>query len=111
MRVLILVCLLAGLVGCSSMMIGGGSGSASSSTSSGSSSSNSDSSITAAVRGNLTADATVGSYGINVRTTGGRVTLSGDVDSYAAYEQAERLAIRTAGVKSIDNQIKVEISD
>ncbi len=107
MRILILSVLLTGLAGCSAMMVGGGSSGAA--TASGSSSM-SDASITAAVKNNLAADAAVASFNLGVRTNSGKVVLSGTVDSYVAYDQAERLTIRTTGVKSIDNQIQVEIT-
>ena len=111
MRILILSVLLTGLAGCSAMMVGGGSSGAATASGSSSTSSNiSDASITAAVKNNLAADAAVASFNLGVRTNSGKVVLSGTVDSYVAYDQAERLTIRTTGVKSIDNQIQVEIT-
>jgi osmotically-inducible protein OsmY len=109
MRILLLSLLVVGLAACSAMMVSGGGGSASTSASSSTSSSQSDATITAAVKNNLAADAAVNSFNLGVRTSSGKVFLSGTVDSYTAYDHAERLAIRTAGVKSIDNQIQVEI--
>ena len=107
MRILILLLLVVSLSGCSAMMVGGGSGA--STTGGGASPSAPDSSITAAVRKNLAADAALNSFGLDVRTKNGKVTLSGEVSSYMAYDQAERVTIRTDGVKSIENRIKVEI--
>ena len=105
MRFFVLLLAIVTLAGCSAMMTsGGGSSSAAAS----STSSASDASITAAVRSNLAADSVVGSFQIGIQTVNGRVTLSGRVDSYTAYNQAERLTMSTNGVKSIDNQIQVE---
>jgi hyperosmotically inducible protein len=105
MRYFVLLLAIITLAGCSAMMTsGGGSGSAAAS----STSSASDASVTSAVRSNLAADSVVGSFQLVVRTANGRVTLSGRVDSYTAYNQAERLTMSTNGVKSIDNQIQVE---
>jgi osmotically-inducible protein OsmY len=105
MRFFVLLLAIITLAGCSAMMASGGSsGSAAAS----STSSASDASITAAVRSNLAADSVVGSLQLGVRTVNGQVTLSGRVDSYTAYNQAERLTMSTNGVKSIDNQIQIE---
>lgn len=93
--------------GCSAMLLGGGSGGPA--TSSGSASSGiSDATITAAVKSDLAADAAVNSFMIGVRSRNGKVVLTGTVDSYVAFEQAERITIRTAGVKAIENRITVE---
>lgn len=93
--------------GCSAMMLGGGSGAAPPNSGS-KMRATSDSATTAAVKTNLAADAAVNSFMIGVRTNGGKVTLTGTVDSYVAYEQAERIAIRTDGVQSIENRIQVK---
>ena len=105
MRFFVLLLAIITLAGCSAMMTsGGGSGA----TAASSTSSASDASVTTAVRNNLAADSAVGPFQLGVRTVNGRVTLSGGVDSYTAYNQAERLTMSTNGVKSIDNQIQVE---
>ena len=105
MRILILILMLASVAGCSAMMASGGSGSAATTSTA---SSASDASVAAAVRQNLAADSAVSSFELGVQINNGKATLSGTVDSYSAYEQAERIALRTSGVKAIDNQIKVE---
>ena len=102
-----LILLVITVSGCSAMMVGGGNGASTASRTAASSAS--DSSITAAVRSNLAADAAVSSFGLGVRTDNGKVILSGTVNSYTAYDQAERVTIRTDGVKSIENHIQVEI--
>lgn len=86
------------------MMVGGGGGSSASGTAS---SGVSDAAITQRVRNNLAADPAVSSFTLGVRTDSGKVTLTGTVSSYMAYDQAERVTMRTDGVKSIDNGIKV----
>lgn len=68
----------------------------------------SDSAITARVRSRYAEDSLVSMFDIDVRTSGAKVTLSGTVASYAAREEAEKLAISTDGVKAVDNQINVE---
>lgn len=108
MRTVGLMVLILAVSGCSAMMVGGGHG-ASTAGGAVASSSASDSSITAAVRSQLAADSAVNSFGLGVRTNSGKVTLSGTVNSYMAYDQAERVTIRTDGVKSVENQIRVEI--
>lgn len=48
---------------------------------------------------------------INVSTTQGAVTLKGNADSAQAKELAEHLARNTAGVKQVNNHIKVSASE
>ena len=108
MRLLLILLTTLVVSGCSAMMVGGGTGGTSASSGS-SSSGAADSAVTAAVKSNLAADAAVSSFMIGVRTIGGKVTLTGTVDSYVAYEQAERVAIRSDGVQAIENRIQVKI--
>ena len=117
MRIYLLFLLIIGLPGCSSMMAGGGTtgGSATvgvagvgTKTLGTPSASADDSAITTAVERRLAADRDVSAHGIKVRTRNGRVTLSGSVGARGAYDQAERLAIQTAGVKSVANRIMVQ---
>ena len=107
----ILVLLLVGIIlsGCSSLMMSGASsGSPVDENGSSQSQQAADSAITARVRNRYAADSLVSMFDIDVRTSGAKVTLSGTVASYAAREQAEKLAISTDGVKAVDNQINVE---
>ena len=106
MRAPILLAIIITLSGCSALMVSGGVNAPSPSRAS--SPGASDSSITAAVEENFAADASVNSFMLGVRSNSGKVTLTGTVDSYVAYEQAERIATRTPGVKAIENRIKVE---
>jgi osmotically-inducible protein OsmY len=48
--------------------------------------------------------------GIEVETTGDKVTLRGYVRNYGEREEAERVAWAARGVCSVDNQLKVEWS-
>ena len=106
----ILVSAALALGGCSSMMLTGGS-SAGAGTAAGTGDRRTmersdDAAISARVRARLDADSTVS--GVSVRTASGRVTLSGSVGSYAARNQAYRLARQTEGVLAVINQISVE---
>ena len=56
----------------------------------------------------IAADPKLANLGIAVSASGGMVTLSGSVPTYAARETAEKIAIATDGVKAVDNQITVE---
>lgn len=107
MRILNSILMVFVISGCSAMMVGGNSGGTSANSGS-TMRATSDSATTAAVKNNLAADGAVNSFIIGVRTNGGKVTLTGTVDSYVAYEQAERIAIRTDGVQSIENRIQVK---
>ena len=107
MRIVVLLSVISITSACSALMVSGG---ASGSTRSGASAAEmSDSAVTVAVRNNIVADASISSFIIGVRTNAGKVTLTGTVDSYVAFDQAERIAIRTAGVKAIENRIVVEV--
>jgi osmotically-inducible protein OsmY len=47
---------------------------------------------------------------IHVKTSGNKVTLSGEVCNYAERDEAERVAWAAPGVYSVDNQLTVEWS-
>ena len=66
-----------------------------------------DASITAAVKSKLLADPDVAGLKVDVDTSGGVVTLRGNVASAAEKARALELAKRTDGVKSVRDQIKV----
>jgi hyperosmotically inducible periplasmic protein len=66
-----------------------------------------DPAITAAVKAKLLGDPLVAGLKIDVDTQSGVVTLSGTVKSAAEKEEAVRLARDTAGVKSVNDMIKV----
>jgi osmotically-inducible protein OsmY len=67
--------------------------------------SQSDPGITTAVKTKLAADGTVKAYEINVDTTNRVVTLTGNVDSAAAKEQAVIIARQTSGVTEVIDHI------
>jgi osmotically-inducible protein OsmY len=66
-----------------------------------------DATITARVKYALLANDSTEGLSIDVDTHRGAVTLSGDVDSRQIAEVAERLAETEEGVRSVDNNLKV----
>jgi|SRR5687768_16501295 osmotically-inducible protein OsmY len=69
--------------------------------------SQSDPGVTTAVKAKLTADDTVKAYQIDVDTKDRVVTLSGNVETAAAKEQAVKIARQTDGVRDVVDQIAV----
>jgi hyperosmotically inducible protein len=63
-----------------------------------------DAGITTAVKSKLVADDTVKAYEIDVDTTNRVVTLSGEVQTSVAKEQALKLARETDGVREVDDK-------
>jgi hyperosmotically inducible protein len=66
-----------------------------------------DAGITTNVKTKLAADDTVKAYQVDVDTRNGVVTLSGNVESAAAKEQAIQIARQTDGVRDVIDQIRV----
>lgn len=66
-----------------------------------------DASVTAKVKAKLLADPEVAGVHIDVDTIDGQVTLNGKVASEDQRAEAEKLATRTEGVKSVRNLIQV----
>ena len=66
-----------------------------------------DAGITTAVKSKLAADTTVKAYEIDVDTRDHVVTLTGEVETAAAKDQALRLARETDGVRDVVDQLKV----
>jgi hyperosmotically inducible protein len=66
-----------------------------------------DAGITTNVKTKLAADDTVKAYEVDVDTRNGVVTLSGEVESAAAKEQAIQIARQTDGVRDVIDQIHV----
>lgn len=110
MRILVLLLMIIALSGCTALVVGGGTSGGYQGTGDARSSSvvTSDSAITAAIKNKLATDAAVGSFMVGVRTSAGKVTLTGTVGNYAAREQAERITIGTDGVKAVENRINVQ---
>jgi|HubBroStandDraft_3_1064219.scaffolds.fasta_scaffold01722_4 hyperosmotically inducible protein len=67
----------------------------------------SDTAVTARVKARLIAAPDLGGVHIDVNTVDGRVTLTGRVATPDRRADAEKIAARTAGVKSVDNQLTV----
>jgi hyperosmotically inducible protein len=66
-----------------------------------------DAGITTNVKTKLAADDTVKAYQVDVDTRNGVVTLSGDVETTAAKEQAIQIARGTDGVRDVIDQLRV----
>ena len=66
-----------------------------------------DTTITAEVKSALKSDAQVGSSEIHVRTSGGVVTLKGNVASPDMAARAAQIAQQKEGVKSVNNRLMV----
>jgi osmotically-inducible protein OsmY len=67
----------------------------------------SDTAVTTRVKARLIAAPDLGGVHIDVNTVDGRVTLTGKVATADRRADAEKIAARTAGVKSVDNQLTV----
>jgi hyperosmotically inducible periplasmic protein len=66
-----------------------------------------DSALTARVKGKFAEDKAVSAMAISVETFNGVVQLSGAAKSHEERSQAEALASKTSGVKSVRNAIMV----
>jgi len=66
-----------------------------------------DAGITTNVKTKLAADDTVKAYKVDVDTRNGVVTLSGNIESAAAKEQAIQIARQTDGVRDVIDQLQV----
>ena len=66
-----------------------------------------DASISAAIRSKLQWNKDVDAVGTEVTTKSGRVTLTGNADTQAAKDIANRLAMNTRGVTSVTNNLKI----
>ena len=67
-----------------------------------------DSGVTTRVKAKFAQDDLVKAHEINVDTRQGVVTLTGDVDTMAARQQAVRLARDTEGVTNVVDELRVE---
>ena len=68
-----------------------------------------DAGITGLIKTKLAADGRVRAFEINVDTTNGVVTLTGNVDSQEARDQAMKLARETSGVRDVRDMISVRV--
>ncbi len=111
MRVLVTICALMLLSGCTALMVGGAAAggyqlgkderSASQVTR--------DGATTASIKSRLIADSEVSAFNVNVDTYANRVTLRGTVGSYEARVRAGEIASSVDAVQTVDNQLKVVI--
>lgn len=109
MRVLVFLVFVVTSSGCSGLMLGGGSATGSTAQESRTTSAQTaDMATSKRVREKFAADAELSKHKINVSTTAGMVRLSGSVSGYAVRENAEKMAMASAGVKAVDNQITVK---
>lgn len=67
-----------------------------------------DSAITTKVKSAMIADKEVSAYPINVKTVKGVVHLTGSADTRQEANKAATIARGVAGVKSVDNDIRVK---
>lgn len=67
----------------------------------------SDGAITSGIKTRMIADRYVQAFDIKVSTYEGTVTLSGEVDTYIAKQQAETIARRSKGVVNVINSLSV----
>ncbi|MCH7822225.1 MAG: BON domain-containing protein [Proteobacteria bacterium] len=110
MRFLMALVLVFGLSGCTALMVGGGASGGGYQVDRDERSKShiaADAALSTSIMSQYAAHTSLSTFNIGVRTTMSAVTLSGTVDSYAAREIAEQLAIDTNGVKAVNNQISV----
>ena len=110
MRLLALLMAILALSGCSALMLGG-SGAARYPAGGDDRPPevvSSDSAISTRIRSKYAADPLLSQFNLGVRTYEGKVTLSGTVGTQQARNAAGSIATDTSGVKSVDNQIKVQ---
>lgn len=67
-----------------------------------------DASITADIKSSLLLNSDVSGLNIDVDTVGGKVTLSGEVDSTSEAKLAEHIAKTTDDVKHVSNKLRVQ---
>ena len=66
-----------------------------------------DAAITTKVKSAFATDKDVSATAVHVKTTNGRVQLTGQVKSYDEKRKAEDVARRVAGVQSVENDLEV----
>jgi osmotically-inducible protein OsmY len=113
MRALVFLLFVITLTGCSGLMMSGGSsaGGSSGGRSEAQMQASKDESLTEQIRRLYARDAVLREAQVNVYTRSGVVRISGSVPTYEAREKAEKLAISTDGVTSVENRITVEFSN
>ncbi len=108
MRMLFVMFASLSLWGCAGMLLGGGATSERAPTSrQGTSQSGTDTAISGALRQQYSADDEISEFGIGIRSSSGRVTLTGTVGSYAVRDRVVDIARNTIGVVSVDSRVVV----
>jgi osmotically-inducible protein OsmY len=106
-RLTVLMAILA-LPACTAMLLGNHSSRETApTTSTMTSKSSADSSISASIRRQYEKNAGISQYSIGIRTSAGRVTLSGIVGSYDVRDDVVDIARNTHGVVSVDSRVTV----
>ncbi len=70
-----------------------------------------DTAITTKIKGALDTDPITKSYTIHVDTNDGIVSLTGDVPNASVMKEAEKIAVNTEHVKSVQNNLKIDASN
>jgi osmotically-inducible protein OsmY len=98
------------LAGCTGLLLGGSNsgGSSVGGDTRSAAQAASDNALATRVRSRLARDPAIGGYALSVQADGGRVTLSGTVNSYGDRDRVVRLAREVDEVRSIDNRIRVD---
>ncbi len=113
MRGLVLLLFVITLSGCSAMMVGAATPASRTAEQDRATrmAAAADAATTDRVKRAFAADAELSQQMIYVSTKAGMVRLSGSVSSYAARENAEKLALATDRVRAVENKITVEFSN
>jgi osmotically-inducible protein OsmY len=108
MRLITILLAVLALPGCTAMLLGNNSsGEAAPATSRTATQSSADSTISGSIRQQYVADGEISRYTLGIRTTAGRVTLSGTVGSYDIRDRVVDIAQNTHGVVSVDSRVTV----
>jgi hyperosmotically inducible protein len=70
-----------------------------------------DTAITTKIKGALDTNPITKSYTIHVDTNDGIVSLTGDVPNASVMKEAEKIAVNTEHVKSVQNNLKIDASN
>jgi hyperosmotically inducible protein len=108
MRGLVILVIAITLSACSGLLLSGGSAGGTAEGSPAEKDAPNDASLVSAINSKFAEDLSLAPLGISVRSSAGKVTLSGSVPTYALRESAEKQALATRGVKAVDNRITVK---
>jgi len=108
MRILTLILTVLMLSGCTALLLGNGSSREPVASNSGTSAqSSADNRISGTIRQQYSNDAEIRDFTLGIRTTSGRVTLTGTVGSYDVRDRVVDIAKNTLGVVSVDSRVVV----